>query len=136
MLQRAETPTPIEGKESRAGNCLRYRRATRWEPGNESRAVLPDLFAEQPFGAKNQNENQHGEGENILVLGAEGAVGGERQIGRSQRFQHAEHHAAQHRARDVADAAEHRRRKSLDRKSTRLNSSHGYISYAVFFFKK
>src|SRR2546422_5168765 len=23
-----------------------------------------------------------------------------------------------------------------DRKSTRLNSSHGYISYAVFFFKK
>src|SRR3989304_4399624 len=25
---------------------------------------------------------------------------------------------------------------SLDRKSTRLNSSHGYISYAVFCFKK
>src|SRR2546422_4914125 len=24
----------------------------------------------------------------------------------------------------------------VDRKSTRLNSSHGYISYAVFFFKK
>src|SRR2546422_4021684 len=24
----------------------------------------------------------------------------------------------------------------LDRKSTRLNSSHGYISYAVFFLKK
>src|SRR4030042_1966731 len=24
----------------------------------------------------------------------------------------------------------------LDRKSTRLNSSHGYISYAVFFFEK
>src|SRR5687768_17997412 len=26
--------------------------------------------------------------------------------------------------------------KSLDRKSTRLNSSHGYISYAVFCLKK
>src|SRR2546429_1872399 len=26
--------------------------------------------------------------------------------------------------------------KVLDRKSTRLNSSHGYISYAVFCFKK
>src|SRR2546422_8146050 len=25
---------------------------------------------------------------------------------------------------------------TIDRKSTRLNSSHGYISYAVFFFKK
>src|SRR2546422_1731575 len=28
------------------------------------------------------------------------------------------------------------RRKSGDRKSTRLNSSHGYISYAVFCLKK
>src|SRR2546422_6172116 len=27
-------------------------------------------------------------------------------------------------------------RKSVDRKSTRLNSSHGYISYAVFCLKK
>ena len=26
--------------------------------------------------------------------------------------------------------------RALDRKSTRLNSSHGYISYAVFFLKK
>src|SRR2546422_7227019 len=26
--------------------------------------------------------------------------------------------------------------KPIDRKSTRLNSSHGYISYAVFFFEK
>src|SRR2546422_1306525 len=29
-----------------------------------------------------------------------------------------------------------RRRPDLDRKSTRLNSSHGYISYAVFCLKK
>src|SRR5256884_3538574 len=29
-----------------------------------------------------------------------------------------------------------RRRSQLDRKSTRLNSSHGYISYAVFCLKK
>src|SRR2546422_3049117 len=28
------------------------------------------------------------------------------------------------------------REKSVDRKSTRLNSSHGYISYAVFCLKK
>ena len=27
-------------------------------------------------------------------------------------------------------------KKHLDRKSTRLNSSHGYISYAVFCLKK
>src|SRR5256884_7241411 len=31
---------------------------------------------------------------------------------------------------------EHQRRLSEDRKSTRLNSSHGYISYAVFCLKK
>src|SRR2546429_7084678 len=29
-----------------------------------------------------------------------------------------------------------RRRRAADRKSTRLNSSHGYISYAVFCLKK
>src|SRR2546422_2965550 len=28
------------------------------------------------------------------------------------------------------------RRRAIDRKSTRLNSSHGYISYAVFCLKK
>src|SRR2546422_6647118 len=40
----------------------------------------------------------------------------------------------------VADPCEgvrvHRLGQSPDRKSTRLNSSHGYISYAVFCFKK
>src|SRR2546422_3482805 len=34
------------------------------------------------------------------------------------------------------EAAEVRSGESLDRKSTRLNSSHGYISYAVFCLKK
>src|SRR2546422_2322400 len=32
--------------------------------------------------------------------------------------------------------AEHGRARDADRKSTRLNSSHGYISYAVFCLKK
>src|SRR5687768_17717526 len=32
--------------------------------------------------------------------------------------------------------AEQRRQRDEDRKSTRLNSSHGYISYAVFCLKK
>src|SRR5256884_7338255 len=31
---------------------------------------------------------------------------------------------------------DHERRRAADRKSTRLNSSHGYISYAVFCLKK
>src|SRR2546429_2861470 len=35
-----------------------------------------------------------------------------------------------------SDGVRHRRRRRQDRKSTRLNSSHGYISYAVFCLKK
>src|SRR2546422_8782267 len=41
----------------------------------------------------------------------------------------ADHHNQAHERRDVE-------RRSGDRKSTRLNSSHGYISYAVFCLKK
>src|SRR2546429_4642199 len=36
----------------------------------------------------------------------------------------------------VAPIRAHPARPQLDRKSTRLNSSHGYISYAVFCLKK
>src|SRR2546422_3653056 len=36
----------------------------------------------------------------------------------------------------VDDATAHGPNASVDRKSTRLNSSHGYISYAVFCLKK
>src|SRR5687768_18344064 len=34
------------------------------------------------------------------------------------------------------EAEHHRSGRRIDRKSTRLNSSHGYISYAVFCLKK
>src|SRR2546422_3095753 len=41
------------------------------------------------------------------------------------------------RAHPVAPSAMRKRRRDVaDRKSTRLNSSHGYISYAVFCLKK
>src|SRR5438874_6141160 len=39
-------------------------------------------------------------------------------------------------ARDVRGPGRHRRRRGRDRKSTRLNSSHVEISYAVFCLKK
>src|SRR5687768_11642636 len=53
---------------------------------------------------------------------------------------HSQHSAAsadhaQHRA-TSADHSQHRATSVEDRKSTRLNSSHGYISYAVFCLKK
>src|SRR2546429_2342123 len=52
--------------------------------------------------------------------------GGERDIGSRQ---------AVHRNDGEQAAAQHSPHRA-DRKSTRLNSSHGYISYAVFFLKK
>src|SRR5687768_17856326 len=51
-----------------------------------------------------------------------------------QRDLHAVVHL-EHRAIDVGTDVEGRR-DGQDRKSTRLNSSHGYISYAVFCLKK
>src|SRR2546422_2745318 len=45
------------------------------------------------------------------------------------------HLAARERLIDHGEVADHERQER-DRKSTRLNSSHGYISYAVFCLKK
>src|SRR2546429_4721165 len=59
----------------------------------------------------------------LLVLGSEG---GERAI----------HHHAFAGSRTAASSASFSFDVSRDRKSTRLNSSHGYISYAVFCLKK
>src|SRR2546422_7773120 len=50
---------------------------------------------------------------------------------------HARIHPAEPRVQHVAQLIERQvRNEHLDRKSTRLNSSHGYISYAVFCLKK
>src|SRR5687768_18281575 len=39
-------------------------------------------------------------------------------------------------SKDITEQRRAEQREQLDRKSTRLNSSHGYISYAVFCLKK
>src|SRR3989449_4951150 len=56
-------------------------------------------------------------------------------------FRSADHRGGREGGRGVLGAARRRRDRELvrvraDRKSTRLNSSHGYISYAVFCLKK
>src|SRR5258708_12087712 len=43
---------------------------------------------------------------------------------------------SERRARSGGSARPFRKRRDLDRKSTRLNSSHQILSYAVFFLKK
>src|SRR2546422_8211205 len=46
------------------------------------------------------------------------------------------HSLGHHRSRETRGERIRHARRRADRKSTRLNSSHGYISYAVFCFKK
>src|SRR5256884_9910726 len=63
---------------------------------------------------------------------AAGAHGGGARVGEgSDPAARADRHVLQHAIRADRDAVA-----ELDRKSTRLNSSHGYISYAVFCLKK
>src|SRR5258707_9709373 len=59
---------------------------------------------------------------------------GHRPVGEVARGRHL--HRAQHGRVDVAAADHPERQRRVDRKSTRLNSSHANISYAVFCLKK
>src|SRR2546422_7373488 len=55
---------------------------------------------------------------------------------RRRRRERSEHHHGEGEGTERRVARAARRRAAGDRKSTRLNSSHGYISYAVFCLKK
>src|SRR2546422_4848326 len=68
----------------------------------------------------------------------EGGGGGPRELrhGRRHRAHRGEDQLAPGARRHSRRAAGLAHRPALDRKSTRLNSSHGYISYAVFCLKK
>src|SRR5207247_2759610 len=71
-----------------------------------SRALSDDL-AQQALGSEDEDHDEHREGEDVLVLGAERAARQQRQIGGREGLEQAEHEAADHRARNIADAAEH-----------------------------
>src|SRR3954453_15569230 len=65
-------------------------------------------FAEQPLRSQGQDQDEHDEGEDVLVMGAEDAAGQRADVAGAERFDKAEQHAADHRAGEVADAAEDR----------------------------
>src|SRR4030095_6992908 len=71
-------------------------------------------FAEEALGPEDQDEDQDREGEDVLVLRAEGPAGEERQIGGGEGLEQAQHEPAQHGAGDVADAAQHRGGEGLE----------------------
>src|SRR5687768_18241210 len=70
--------------------------------------------------AEKREERLHDRVRFIALVGEEAVVAG----------------ADGHAHRQVHADEEHRHPEAEDRKSTRLNSSHGYISYAVFCLKK
>src|SRR3712207_8189503 len=71
-----------------------------------------------------------------LVLHREELLGGERRVarrhGQARMVEVDLHQVLQHRAGEVADLGGLAALQVVDRKSTRLNSSHANISYAVF----
>src|SRR5262249_38903029 len=78
----------------------------RFARGPSSSGALPHDLTEQALGPENQDQDQDGEREDVLVLGAEGAAREQREVGGGKGFEQAQHQPAHHGARDVADAAE------------------------------
>src|SRR3990172_1001188 len=65
---------------------------------------------EQSGGPEHQHRDQHQESEHVLVIAAENIIGQVADIACAQGLDDAEQNAAQHRARKIADAAQHRGR--------------------------
>src|SRR5512142_367820 len=67
--------------------------------------AVGDTLAEQALRAQRQHEDQHDEGEDVLVMAAQHVAGQVADVAGTERLDHAERHAADHRAGQVADAA-------------------------------
>src|SRR5437764_13652976 len=101
------------GSSGGRGRRRRWRGPRPPPPPRRGSRALPDHFAEEALRTEDQNQDEDGEGEDVLVLGAEGTAGEQRQVGGRERLQKPEHDPPQHRAWDIADAAEHGRRERL-----------------------
>src|SRR3954447_5647508 len=84
-------------------------------------------LAEQPRGPQREHDDQHDEGEDVAVLAAQHAAGDDADVARADGLDQSEQDAADHRARQVADAAEHRRGEGLQSRQ----EAHGVLHAAV-----
>src|SRR5712692_8131466 len=75
---------------------------------------LPDDLAEDALGPEDQDEDQDREGEDVLVLGAEGPTRQQGEVGGRERLEQTQHEPAEHGPRDVPDAPEHGRGEGLE----------------------
>src|SRR3989454_5119718 len=108
------------GRPGRRGPSVELSRRRGWTgrrrpwrgPRTGSRALSDDL-AQQALGSEDEDHDEHREGEDVLVLGAERSPREQGQIGGGEGLEQPEHEPAEHRAGDVADAAEHGRGEGL-----------------------
>src|SRR5205085_7226390 len=96
----------------------RTRRGGSGPPGSRRSAAgsraLPHHFAEETPGKEDQNGDQDREREDVLVLRAEGPARQQREVRGREGLEEPEHEPPPHRAGNVADTAEHRRREGFE----------------------
>src|SRR2546426_8360326 len=89
---------------------------------------IPTLFPTPPLSRSEIAEQRARRDRHVLHAAFDEVAGGRRLGEHDQRRRHLERHRLRQHPGDAVDV--------LDRKSTRLNSSHLVISYAVFCLKK
>ena len=89
------------------------RRPEVWQTGWSRSHLLSHRFAQQPAGFENQNQDEDGERQHILIFGAENAAGERAQKTGAKHLDQPQQHAAKHRSRNFANTAEHRRSKGF-----------------------
>src|SRR5882672_1353259 len=78
-----------------------------------SLSAIGHALTEQALRSYGEHEDQHDEGEDVLVVAAQHAAGQAADVAGAERLDQAEQDTADHRAGEVADAAEHRSSESL-----------------------
>src|ERR1700754_3942571 len=101
----------IASSSSRLPAALRGRRLPEWKDSvvamGRSLCSVRNAFAHDAGRTQRKYDDQHHEGEDVLVVAAQEVSGQVADGAGAQAFDQAEQDAAQHRAVDVADAAQH-----------------------------
>src|SRR3954470_11929212 len=100
------------GSTQRAMPAIRKAISFCWRGASANRVMawrsgaIGDALAEQALRAQREHQDEHDEGEDVLVVAAENAAGEVADVAGTERLDQAEQDAADHRTGEVADAAE------------------------------
>src|SRR5947209_7365121 len=104
-MARTRPDRPTAGEPATAASP----KAERLEVTLVDHTLLGHHLAKQTGGTEEENEHQHREGEDVAVLGADGAAGHDRQQPGAEGLEQAKSKATEHRSGNAADAAENGR---------------------------